>query len=1447
MATVQDPRSVRHESFVAAQLTAARRRIRAQDVGTAALVLAVGTLVYGLGMVLLDRWLEFPPLVRQLALVAYLLAAAGFTAVALLRPFRAEVNPYYAARQVERAVPGAKNSVISWLDLHDEPLPESIRSAVGQKAAQDLRRADLDEVLYDRRLPWLGGAAGGLVLAALILFFLLRPAQFLSLLGRTFAPFSAGGIATRTTVTLLQPAGDITVPVSTPVDFRVEVGGRVPDPAAADAVRLRFRYNPADPVTEEVRFTPSLSDPREWVLRLPAPQVQNGFVYQVVAGDAATPEYRVQVASSPLVESVEVVYHFRPYLRYRDQVSTSRDLKGLRGTEVTLTARTNRTVRDGAWTFFPDGPDQPPVTLPAERVPEQPNALRFRFVLERDGQYAIRFRSAEGDENSGQYKYKVTVLTDHAPQVEVTHPSPDTLPVNGNLAVEGKASDDFGITAMRLALQLKDGPDAPATPLAPKPYRPGKSFQFDDGTYPRALDYKDFQPLGELKTPAGGPVALKPGQVIEYRLEAEDNYDYPDPKKPNVGQSKTYRVTIAPEQNQDDKQADDRQQAAERRDHEQRQDQNLAQENQDHKGQQPPDQGQQPPNQGNQQPNPGQQQPNNGQQQPGQADRQPGEGPQQPNPGQPQPNNGQNQNAGQQPNNQQGNGQKGQGQQGQEGSQPNQQQGDKQDQDIERQARELQNKLNQGQSNPQQGSQPQGNQQQGQGTNTGQPQPNAGQQQPNANAGNSQPNGNPQQQPTNPQPGNQAPQPGNNAQSGTKPDGQPQPQPQPNAGQNPNAGQSGDKNNTPGNQGTPPNNAPNNQAQQPQAGNKNAGTPNQQNNPSQGEKSGERPGNAQTQPQPGGPQGNNTAGQPNSAQPNAQGQQQPSGTNPGEPKSGPPQAQQQPGGGNSAPESRNTNDPSGGQKPQGGQKPNPNQSGEPKTNDTTQGGTKGQNQHATGSDQSNGGQPTQGPRQNPSTKEPNARPQSPEGGRENNSQGNTGSGQSANKPAPTGTKPENNVRPDAQGGQPQPGGQQQPGEAAPRGKPDGQPQQGTGRLDQGNDNDPGRPGTGEKGTGPGELRNAPKPHDQPGAQPQTQPKSEGTAGNSQPQGGGQADKPTPGNAGAQGSKPGEPRPGQGNDNRGQGQRPSAEETAKLAQALQSADPNARREAARRLEEIKNNATDPGTRQAAENALKQNGQGNTQDTKPGQGERPSANDPQPRQGPGTGERPGQAQGQQANEPKATGQGREPGQGNPGTNPSQPKSAPGQPTPNQSGQPGTPRPGEGTPNPSGEPDRNPNQSKPSTEAGFGGTGAPTANRHGDTSEKPNPTPPELGPAPNPQHAGSTSDLQLERFPKNPSPDDLKKMEMTPEEYQQFYRRLEEMLKRRQTDAKATDPNNLQRGTGRGNSAANSGARRIEGGTDRKGDLQRGGALAPPEYRDGFKGFTEEVSKSAGQKKD
>jgi hypothetical protein len=560
---------------VEAYLDRARRRIRALDAAVAVLVLVSAALAFTLGMVLVDRWLVLSPLSRQLALAGFGLAAVLYLAFGLVVPLCRRINPYFAARHLEQVVPGAKNSVVNWLDLHGEPLPAAFRVAVSQRAARDLASADLDQAISGRRAAWLGGVTAVLTILAFVALAVLGARPFASLLGRTLTPFSEEPIATRTQLTLLQPeGGDATVPVGRSVRFAVAVDGRVPEPGKPDQVRLLFHYQPGDPYEERPL---EREDADHWTTTLPAFQVQNGFWYKVGGGDAETPEYRVQVRATPLINGFEATYHYRPYLGWRDDTTHDPNLRALRGTEVTLVARTNRTVRlkDSRLELeLSRGKETVKKAVAAEAVAGDPQALAFRLVLEESGKYRVWFTSTDGESNTDPMAYTIQVVQDHAPQVELTKPGRDvTLPANGLLALEGVATDDIGVKSLALHLRLANGAE-----LQPHPYRGGKSFRLADGGYPKTLEYKDFVELDKVKDADGRPVALPPKTEVEYWLEAADDCDY---HGPNVGRSKTFKVTIGEPEADQKRQEQERQKAKqEQKEHEGKQDEKLNKEGQ---------------------------------------------------------------------------------------------------------------------------------------------------------------------------------------------------------------------------------------------------------------------------------------------------------------------------------------------------------------------------------------------------------------------------------------------------------------------------------------------------------------------------------------------------------------------------------------------------------------------------------------------------------------------------------------------------------------------------------------------------------------------------------------------------------------------------------------------------------------------------------------------------
>ncbi len=578
MATAAPSPVARADARLRADLSQAARRIRWADALKGALALAVLAFGYTAAAVLLDRTFDLAAEVRFAGLVLFGMAFLAVGYFAFVRPLGRQVNPRFAARQVEHAASDAKNAVINWVDLQDEKMAESVRASLAARAADEVAAADVRRVSESRGVTALAVAAGLLVATLAVLFVLFKPTPFLSLLNRAFNPFTQAGIATRTTLTLDAPAGgDVTILARDPLPVRVTVIGSLPDPAGSDRVRLLVRYNPDATELEEVPLEPAGSA-REFALDLPPAVVQNGFWYSAAAGDARTPEYRVTVRPRPTITDYEAKYNYPAYTRLKPETARGSLIEAVRGTTVTLTVTANRPVKAGTLKL-----DTQATPVPGELVPDAPAALRFQFPLMESGGYRVAFTTAEGEPGDPTPPdLRVRATADAKPVVTISAPKEEevTLPANGRLAVDALATDDYGVAGVTLKMQLA-GPRP--TPLAPRPYRAGKSLKRPaDGSYPTRIEMKDSQPLADLKLADGKPASVGEGAVVEYWVEATDNCAVP---VANVGKSKVRRVRVGPPvkeaepQKQQEQKGQERQQAEQQ--HQKQQDRQHEGENRD--------------------------------------------------------------------------------------------------------------------------------------------------------------------------------------------------------------------------------------------------------------------------------------------------------------------------------------------------------------------------------------------------------------------------------------------------------------------------------------------------------------------------------------------------------------------------------------------------------------------------------------------------------------------------------------------------------------------------------------------------------------------------------------------------------------------------------------------------------------------------------------------------
>ncbi|MEW6431273.1 MAG: DUF4175 family protein [Myxococcota bacterium] len=251
------------------------------------------------------------------------------------------------------------------------------------------------------------------------------------------------------------------------------------------------------------------------VLAWKGPVVRGGLLLAFTAREATEVAKR-----EPITGDVELLYRYPAYTG-REPLSvpgSTGDLSAPAGTEVVFKTRADRDV------------DAAALIINGRRVPLRVNGreLTGSFILDASGQYHVAFLDgadviAEGPDRS------ITIEADQVPQVRITAPV-DGLeldPDKQRVTVTYEASDDYGLSGLDLVYRAQGGEEQ-RVPLRP-----------DEGRASRGTYLWDLEAL-----------ALKPGQLVSYYLEAKDNDAVAGPKK-GVSNALTLKVYSAAEHRRD--------------------------------------------------------------------------------------------------------------------------------------------------------------------------------------------------------------------------------------------------------------------------------------------------------------------------------------------------------------------------------------------------------------------------------------------------------------------------------------------------------------------------------------------------------------------------------------------------------------------------------------------------------------------------------------------------------------------------------------------------------------------------------------------------------------------------------------------------------------------------------------------------------------------------------
>jgi len=528
-------------------LESLRRRVRFLSVlyGVGILVaIAAGLL---LGTVLLDYLLNLLPIPRILLMVAALACLIHFLARWVIRPAMTRLRLSDVAGKLEHAFPDFKDRLRSSVDFLTKGIPgsDAMKNRVVAEAAELAGRFDLTAAVQTKPV-WESFAAGGGAILILILLGAFAGREYLSpAFSRLFMPFENQPWPKRVEIQMI---GDLPsrVPVGQPVDVRLRL---IRGDRASREVRVYYQYGDG-PVQTEIMtrgadgiYSASLD------ARLSESAASGLMTIWAESGDDTMPRKTVAIVQRLSIASAQLIVQPPPY------VNEPPTVVAIDSSPATVTYGSTLSIK---LTFNkPLDPARMPMILSGDQTAEQGGALpqiawdlptgdtvTGRWTARDSATFQVRAFDQDSFASDDGVDYQIIVRPDQMPSVQITRPARnEECTPEAIIPLGAVAEDDFGIRSLRLVV----------TKLADKPILLQSTDLIVNGQPVPGVGRTRIDSPGDLRrwqldfpwplAQIHADPALKPGDVLEYHLEAQDNFAL-DGKTHDAVSSGKYRITI---------------------------------------------------------------------------------------------------------------------------------------------------------------------------------------------------------------------------------------------------------------------------------------------------------------------------------------------------------------------------------------------------------------------------------------------------------------------------------------------------------------------------------------------------------------------------------------------------------------------------------------------------------------------------------------------------------------------------------------------------------------------------------------------------------------------------------------------------------------------------------------------------------------------------------------
>jgi hypothetical protein len=166
--------------------------------------------------------------------------------------------------------------------------------------------------------------------------------------------------------------------------------------------------------------------------------------FQAVAGSASSGVGEVEVVEAPAVGNFRLRYQYPDYTRLPAKTEEGTGhIETLAGSEVRIEMAANKPIARGQLVF--DDNTQLPLIV------RQDGLLQATAIITKPGSYRVQVQDELGFTNQDALSYRVDVIPDEVPQIDLLAPEPDMEIEEGRvITLEYEARDDFGVRELAL-------------------------------------------------------------------------------------------------------------------------------------------------------------------------------------------------------------------------------------------------------------------------------------------------------------------------------------------------------------------------------------------------------------------------------------------------------------------------------------------------------------------------------------------------------------------------------------------------------------------------------------------------------------------------------------------------------------------------------------------------------------------------------------------------------------------------------------------------------------------------------------------------------------------------------------------------------------------------------------------------------------------------------------